>query len=160
MKKIKLLCAYYYIGIVIGYFNKQEIIQWADSVIENEEFPHELIDVSLSANKTIEDIASLLKRVYGESRIVEPLYKIIGELVLKYEDGQITDDRFFSYLQSLLLQGNAFEMEEDLSYLLDRLDGGYYLVAKGIYGDVMTLRQEALEELRDYKKYVGVFDEV
>lgn len=49
-------------------------------------------------------------------------------------------------------------MEEDLSYKLHRLDDGYYLAAQGICGDVKILRQEALEELRDYKEYVGVFD--
>jgi len=50
------MCAYYYVGLVIGYFKKTDIIQWVDSVIEKGDYPHELIDVSLSENKSIDTL--------------------------------------------------------------------------------------------------------
>lgn len=160
MKTINLLCSYYYVGLVIGYVNKQEIIKWADSVIERGDFPLELIDVSLSGKKSIEDVASMLKKACNEYVIVEPLYKLIGDIVLEYEEGQISDEHFFNYLRSLHVQGNAFGIDEDLSHKLGRLDDAYYLATEGIYGFIEDVQREALKDLKCYKEYIGYFDEV
>lgn len=161
MKSIRALSAYYYVGLIIGYFSKEDVIIWADRMIEgNESFPYELIDVSLSNNKSLEDVASKLKKAYGEETIREPLYQLIGELVSEIETGNISDDEFFSYILSLYRQGSAFSLDEDLSHVLDRLSDGYYLATQGIYGDVNSIRIEAINQLNNFKNYVGRFNEV
>lgn len=63
MKTIRQVCGYHYIGLVIGYLSKQDIIKWVDTVIEDmEDFPYELIDVSLSNNKSLKETIFMLKK--------------------------------------------------------------------------------------------------
>ena len=158
MESIRSLCVYYYIGLVIGYFTKPDVIRWADSVIENGEFPYELIDVSLSANRSLQETASILKRAYNENRTVESLFKLVGKLVIGLEATRISDEDFFAYIGRLYWQREAFLMDEELLSILDRLDDGYYLATDGI-GDVETLRSEALEQLQCYKDYADFFEQ-
>lgn len=101
MNTLKLLSAYYYAGLIIGYFSIEDVVRWVDRVIEendNDIFPYEFIELSLSGKKSLEDIASILKKVYGEELIVEPLYKLLGELVSGFEVGVISDEDFFTYV--------------------------------------------------------------
>ncbi|WP_155973476.1 hypothetical protein [Paenibacillus sp. Leaf72] len=154
MKTIKQLCGYHYIGLVIGYFSKQDIIKWVDTVIEDmEDFPYELIEVSLSNNKSLKETISMLKKASCENTLFEPLYKIIGELVTELEEARMTNENFFRYINNILDQGIALLVDDKLSKILDRLDDGYYLATQGIYGDIETIREEALEELKHFKNY-------
>ncbi|SFF09036.1 hypothetical protein SAMN04487969_113151 [Paenibacillus algorifonticola] len=118
-----------------------------------EDFPYELIDVSLSNNKSLKETISMLKKACCEKTINEPLYKIIGELVTKLEEKRITNEKFFEYISSIHFQVSALLIDDKLSNILDRLDDGYYLATQGIYGDIETIRKEALEELIHFKNY-------
>lgn len=156
MKKIKVLLRYYYIGLVIGYFTKKDILTWADRIIaENEQFPYELIEISLSGNKPSVDIASKLKQIYGEEILQEPLYQLLGELINDFETERTTEEEFFTYLSSLHYQESEIVLDEDLSDSLNRLDDAYYLASEGIYGDVKIVCEEAVNELSKYKEHIG-----
>ncbi|CAM4060420.1 hypothetical protein [Saccharibacillus endophyticus] len=156
MKTIKALSRYYYIGLVIGYFTKKNVLDWTDRTIEgNKQFPYELIEISLSSHKPSVDIASKLKQIYGEEILQEPLYQLLGELVNDFEMGRIAEEELFTYLSGLHYQESEIVLDEDLSDSLNRLDDAYYLASEGIYGDVKTVCEEGIDELNKYKEYIG-----
>jgi len=101
----------------------------------------------------------MLRKAYGEEIIVEPLYKILGNIVIELEEKKITDERFFAYLRSLFIQGTAFIIDENLLYKLDRLDDAYYLAKEKIYSDVLSVCEEAIKDLKYYKKFAHIFEE-
>ncbi len=80
MITIKEESCFYYLGLVIGLFSRNEIITWADKIITESKFkyPYEIIDISLSGNRSTEDVASLLKSAYGSEKLNEPLYRMLG----------------------------------------------------------------------------------
>lgn len=58
---IKVMAEVYRLGIAIGYFTVQDVIDWADALIGSlEQPPYELIDISLSSKATPIDVCSLL----------------------------------------------------------------------------------------------------
>ncbi len=159
MRSIRDLAGYYYLCLAIGLCNKEAIIEWADSIIANDTYPYELIEVSLSRERTLNEVLSILKEIYGKYDIDAPLSKLLGLLVIKLETGKITEDKFFGYISSLLLQGSAFTISEEVLHMLDRLDDSYYLAFQGIYGSVEQIRNEAINDLWKYKDCVSLFEE-
>ncbi|MRN56446.1 hypothetical protein [Paenibacillus monticola] len=159
MKNIKEISAFYYLCLITGYYSKQDIIEWADRCIAEFQFPYELIELSLSKGRSLNYIASILKSIYAKDVLNEPLYKLLGLLVQNLEDDQITNDDFFTYLNRILSEGSVFTINEELHHAIDRLDDGYYLATEGIYGDLDTLKDKAIEDLKKYKEYISIFEE-
>jgi adenine-specific DNA methylase len=141
--------------LVIGVFTKQDVIKWADQVIESSsnQYPYELIDVSLSSAKSKEEVASILKGIYGEDRLNEPLYRILGFLYRNLLNKTLNEEDLFTYFYRLQLQSLVFLIEENIISELDRLSDDYYLATQGIYGYKDEVVQEALEFLKQYDIY-------
>ncbi|MGO4501045.1 hypothetical protein AB4114_34880 [Paenibacillus sp. 2RAB27] len=67
MDNLRILAGFYYLALATSYKNKDDIIQWADNCIDKYDIPYEFIELSLSGSKSIEDILSILKSLYGQS---------------------------------------------------------------------------------------------
>lgn len=70
------------IGLLAGIVTQEDVITWADHVIEEESRPHPtVIEVSLSAGSSSERIANLLEDIPGESPRVSAL-RLLLKLLL------------------------------------------------------------------------------
>ena len=64
---LKVLAEVYRIGLVIGFFDKDDVIQWVDKAIDELSHPPiELIEVSMKAKSSSVDVASALKGIKGD----------------------------------------------------------------------------------------------
>ncbi|GGA49537.1 hypothetical protein [Psychrobacillus lasiicapitis] len=64
---IKLSAEVYRIGVSIGLLTIEDIMKWADNVIEQYDTPrYEIIELSLSAKKKLEDITLSLMEISGD----------------------------------------------------------------------------------------------
>lgn len=106
-KNIRTVAGYYYLGLTIGMINKNEIIEWADFCLENFNAPYEIIDLSLSTNKTQDEMLEILKTIYNENELRTPLSMTLGVIYSNYSKKLITDDALFSYISNLLTQASS-----------------------------------------------------
>lgn len=161
--KISTVAGYYYLGLAIGLINKENLISWADHCIDKYRVPYAFVELSLSANKSIEEILTLLKVIYNKFELRTPLSIILYDIRLKYINNEIQIDDFFSYLSSLLTQASAIGEDEELLSLIDHFDDRYYLAKQGIYGDIEEVIALALEEFlvfeEAYTVYIKRFEE-
>ncbi|EFU41001.1 hypothetical protein PVOR_15249 [Paenibacillus vortex V453] len=159
-KKLKISAAYYYLGLAIGLIKRDQVIDWADDCLEKYEVPYELIELSLSQEKGLDEILSLLKLIYNKFELRTPLLIIHYEIRLKYLKNEITKDQLFSYISSLLIQGSAIGDDEETLKLLDIIEDRYYLASQGIYGNEEEVIESTLEELRIFEKAYSDFSEL
>ncbi|AWP28107.1 hypothetical protein B9D94_16455 [Paenibacillus sp. Cedars] len=159
-KKLKISAAYYYLGLAIGLIKRDQVIDWADDCLEKYEVPYELIELSLSQEKGLDEILSLLKLIYNKFELRTPLFIILYEIRLKYLKNEITKDQMFSYISSLLIQGSAIGDDEETLKLLDIIEDRYYLASQGIYGSEEEVIESTLEELRIFETAYNDFSEL
>ena len=155
MANIKTIAGFYYIGLVIGFFNKKDVVDWADHGIENYEIPYEIIEVSLSQRKSLEDIASLLKTISGVQNLMTAFRVMLGFMIAQYVEAFITVDELFTYINKLQAIGSTFEEDEELLYELDRMSDDFYLATEGIYGDIEQVVVKATNKLMTFNGYLS-----
>jgi hypothetical protein len=59
----------YRVGLIIGYFTREEVVHWLDSVIAQtpaENLPTEFFDISFSKERALDSIVFSLKKIPGE----------------------------------------------------------------------------------------------
>jgi hypothetical protein len=87
---IKLMAEVYRLGISVDFLTVQEMIKWADNIIENLDTPpYEIIELSLSSNEKYDDINLKLMMVNGEfDRNLPPkiLLALLNEYLNKTQD--------------------------------------------------------------------------
>ncbi|MCR8843338.1 hypothetical protein NQ117_06550 [Paenibacillus sp. SC116] len=165
MKKnnITTIASYYYLGLAIGFINRDQVITWADNCIENFKVPYEFVELSLSRDKSLEEMLSILKKIYNQFELITPLSIILYDIRTKYINNDINEDELFTFLSSLYTQGNAIGEDEELLYLLDIINDRFYLASQGIYGSKEDVIDSTLEELkkfeRSYKEFIRIIEE-
>ena len=151
---IKLSAEVYRIGVSIGLLTIEDIMKWADNVIEQYDTPpYEIIELSLSAKKNLEDITLSLMEIRGDFDNDLPPKIVLG-LLNQYlntpEDMAYVIqkmDKLIKYLP------DSYEgIEREIHFLSD----GYYLAEKNIYGDLQEMHANLkgfLIRFIDYTKY-------
>ncbi|RUS41949.1 hypothetical protein [Cohnella sp. AR92] len=151
INKLRLIAGYYYLGLGIGLFKREQVISWADQCIEKYEVPYEFVELSLSKEKDLEVVLSLLKLIYKRFELRTPLSIILYEIRLQYINEEITKVQLFSYISSLLIQGSAIGDDNETLKLLDFIEDRYYLAFQGIYGNQEEVIDSTLEELKVFE---------
>ncbi|QQE80617.1 hypothetical protein [Alicyclobacillus sp. SO9] len=83
MLSLQTIAGVYRLGLEIGFFSKDEVIEWEDRLIELEQRPSsELIDVSMAVNSEPVDVVSALRRLQGEHGDAMPVKVLLGLLWL------------------------------------------------------------------------------
>ncbi|OMP68731.1 hypothetical protein [Domibacillus epiphyticus] len=75
--------AAYQLGLGIGYFKLPKVVEWVDLTIlllESSGIPYQLYEVSLSSNKKIDDVISLLNEITRGNHIDIASRVILGLL--------------------------------------------------------------------------------
>lgn len=153
---IKLTAEVYRVGISIGIFTVQEVIKWADNVIETlENPPYEIIDLSLSSKLNIEEFMLKLELIKGDVEQDLPPKIILGLLNdYLYIQQDINDvitimDKLIKYLPE-----NCEWMKVEIHFLSD----GFYLAKNGTYGDLKEMTCEIKQFLNQFVDFSDYFD--
>ena len=146
------------IGLIIGYFTKDDVINWADRIIEtNENVEYEIIEISLLSNSSKADIASKLREVKGilnEQLIINVL---LGLLSYGYNSNKFSEDEICTFLYHLVSNKIDISISNDIEQNINHLSDGYYLATEGIYGDLKEICKELNEFLDLYTEYAEEF---
>lgn len=122
----------YRIGLLCGFFSKDEVFDWINAYIEQGQPNYsDLIDVSLMQNKKIVDIISQLKEIQGNQRCDFPIKVILGLIYKSYIENKNSEDNVVSCLHYIDSYKSLPKSEErELSLMLDE----YSLAEREIYG--------------------------
>ncbi|MCL1696992.1 MULTISPECIES: hypothetical protein [unclassified Lysinibacillus] len=151
---IKVTAEVYRLGILIGFYTVQDIIKWADNVIERLDHPpYEVIEVSLSSQKKPIDVCSKLK-LFNEGLNNDDLpSKILLGLLNDYFLSTNNASDVFSMLTRLIdhlqLEESNEWIEREMVYLSD----AFYLADQHIYGDLKEVENNLKNFLSKFEAY-------
>ncbi|NRG48104.1 protein kinase [Bacillus sp. CRN 9] len=159
MERLKMLTGIYYVGIGCGLWNKKEVIDWSDKVIEViDNPPLELLEVSMMSKSKIDDIESKLfelSRIEDEEHYVKIVLSIIGEML---EQKHLNIEKAIRITSRLLVHtGMSWESRY---YNLYSLDDNYDLAINGVHYDINEVEKEFIKELESFKKQIREFKEL
>ncbi|MDQ2086870.1 hypothetical protein RBH29_10575 [Herbivorax sp. ANBcel31] len=150
---LKRMASVYYLALISGYNLKEDIIKWADETIENSNsvISDELIELSLSASKSKEDVAKKLLAIFEGYTFDNPQRIIYGFCLKDLRDNALTYDDVASILYLITTQNFVSIPEEELNKIM-HLSDGFYLATECIYGNVQDVEREIFEFLQGYKE--------
>jgi len=157
MDEIKRVASVYYLGIVIGYFSKEDVIKWADSVIEYFEgiVSDKLIELSLSVQRNKEDVASKLINIIDGEFFNNAQNVFYGIFLSDIKNKKVTFDTVITMLYLILNQQYIILSDEEYQKIM-YLSDGYYLATEGIYGDIQKIENETIDFLEEYAIYCSL----
>jgi hypothetical protein len=144
--------AVYQLGLDIGYFKLPDVIEWIDTTIlqlKSTDIPNEFYEVSLSSNKKIDDVISLLKELTKGNYIDNASKVLLGLLFQSFAKKEIEIRDVVTLMYRLAWKRN---IEDDLFSEINGLDCEYEIAVDG-YGDLHSVIKEIQEFLGRYKIY-------
>lgn len=144
-----------HIAYSIGLFSKEQIIIWADRIIERfdvPEIPDAVFDLSMV--KKEEDIPRLLIELGTSQEEDKALKTVVGILNQSYKNCQNTLYEICEYLYRL---SNYVDRDHDWSGYLYAIIGNLETALDG-YGDVDTSIEEIEEFLTENEEHFRLFD--
>lgn len=148
----------YRVGLIIGYFVKDDVIRWADKIIETQEnYPYEIIEVSLLGNSSKPDIASKLSEITGIANHELILCVLFGLCSNSYKTNKFTADEICTLLYRLVSTKTDISMSQEIEQKIHYLSDGYYLASEGIYGNLKDICDDLKEFLDRYEAYAKEF---
>ncbi|MDR7235967.1 hypothetical protein [Neobacillus drentensis] len=144
--------AVYQLGLGIGYFKLPNVVDWVDLTIlqfDSSEIPYQLYEVSLSSNKKIADVISLLSEITRGNHIETASNVVFGLLYKSFEKKEIEINQVVTLMNRLALQQN---IEDDIFSKISGLDTDYEMAVDG-YGDMQSVIKKIQEFLGRYEMY-------
>lgn len=152
MLNLKEQAEVYKLGLLIGYFKIEDVILWADFVIENDENPNlVIIDVSLSGKKGINEVVSQLGNINGKIDINTPVKTILG---LLYKDLVNENISVYEIARKLYVLSNNIPSDslgDAKRFTLNTLED--YLALYGLKNVTIQI----IELLKEYEIYADNF---
>ncbi|OES45984.1 hypothetical protein [Domibacillus iocasae] len=144
--------AAYQLGLGIGYFKLPKVVEWVDLTIlqlESSEIPYQLYEVSLSSNKKIDDVISLLNEITRGNHIDIASKVILGLLYKSFAKKELEIHQVITSIYRLAWERN---IEDDIFSKINELDAEYEMAMDG-YGDMRRVKKEIHEFLERYEMY-------
>ncbi|KNY25503.1 hypothetical protein [Pseudobacteroides cellulosolvens] len=118
----------YRIGLIVGYFLKDDVISWADKIIETQEkIDYEIIEVSLLSSSSKTNIVSKLSDIDGivdEQLVINVL---LGLCSVGYISNKFSDDEICTMLYRLVSNKTDISINYEIEKKIHYLSDGYYL---------------------------------
>ncbi|MFF2176750.1 hypothetical protein ACFVT8_09870 [Lysinibacillus sp. NPDC058147] len=157
---IKVTAEVYRLGVLIGLYTVQDVIKWADNVIERlDNPPYEVIEISLSSQEKTIDVCSKLKvfngGLYTNDLPTKILLGLLNEYFLSTKNVSDVFSMLFRLIEHLQLEENNKWIEVEMHYLSD----AFYLADQKIYGDLKEVGNNLknyLSQFNDYAKYLSI----
>jgi hypothetical protein len=140
------------ICLINSILDRQQVIAWADTQIEQEaEPPYSIIELALSGGKNINDTISILHNLVGEDKP-----QVAGRAVLGY-----LYQRFIADALSLQQVANTIywlglhcEFSKEERYFMHSIDSEYDLAADGYgYGSIVEVENQVVRFTALYKAF-------
>ena len=151
MVNVKLAAEVYRIGFSIGVFTIQEVIKWADRVIENlDSPPYEIIDLSLSSKLHTEKFMWKLESVQGkveQDLAPKVLLGLLRDTLDRRQDLKDVINKMDKLIQ--YIPENCGRIEMEIHYLSD----AFYLAENGGYRDLQEVRSELEDFLDEFVEF-------
>ncbi|WP_066253921.1 hypothetical protein [Neobacillus drentensis] len=144
--------AVYEVGLGIGYFKIRNVIDWVDSTIlelNSSKIPYILYEVSLSSNKKIIDVISLLSELTKGNYKVTASKVILGLIYKSFEKKEIEINEVVTLMYRLAWQLN---IEDHVFSKINGLEADYEMAVDG-YGDMPNVIKEIQEFLVIFEIY-------
>ncbi|MFB7155549.1 hypothetical protein [Lysinibacillus sp. NPDC056232] len=157
---INVMAEVYRLGILIGLYTVQDVIKWADNVIERlDNPPYEVIEISLSSQEKPIDVCSKLKLFNGglnnDDLPSKILLGLLNEYFLSINNVSDVFSMLFRLSDHLQLEESNEWIEVEMNYLSD----AFYLADQNIYGDLNEVGNNLknyLSQFEDYAKYLSI----
>ncbi|WP_217270025.1 hypothetical protein [Neobacillus endophyticus] len=144
------------LGVSIGLLTIEEVIKWADNLIEHIDTPpYEIIELSLSAKEKLEVINLKLMNVKGEFDYDLPPKIILGLLnqyINTTEDMSSVIEKMDKLIEYLPV--SCEWIEKEIHYISD----GYYLAEQNIYGELKEMLINLKRFLNQFKSVLIFFN--
>jgi hypothetical protein len=138
------------IALICGCVSKDEIINWADKIIlENDKVDYVFIEISLSGKKPIQDIVSLLFQISNKHEHFNACRRVLGRMSFARETEPQSLRRFASGLYQIVIE-NYYELPSDLIFLMG-IDDEYALADSGTYGTIDEVDKRFIEALNSFR---------
>ncbi len=106
-RNLKTQAEVYRLGLLIGYFTNEDVINWADQVIAEEDQPAiEVIDIGFGKRLKRDDLARLLGEIKGEVEADLPFKIIFGLYSKQLKTNSRTPVETAKSLYLMLIGGN------------------------------------------------------
>lgn len=134
-------------GYKIGYYEKSDIITWADKQIVAFDTPDDtILDLSMSHKTDPIEIEKLLLAIGENGRVISHKTQF-GFIGLIFQSKQLTLEHAIRGLYSLVHENGISEAERGMLY---HLDDGYDGALAGWYGTLAELEQEFIAFVEPY----------
>ena len=141
----------FHIGLANGLLDKQEVIRWADNIIQQDDQPViNVIELSLCGHKSVNDVVSLLSEIVGDPRPQISGRVILGLLYNNYKNGKITLEKVARSMSWIIWQGELTDEEKSFMYGIDDM---YDLAVSGTFGTVESFEMDTLRFIEIYKDF-------
>ena len=136
--------------MICGCVSKDEIINWADKIIlENDKADYIFIEISLSAKKHIKDIESFLNQISNKHEHFNACRRVLGRMSFACETKPQSLRRFARGLYQIVIE-NYYKLPSDLIFLMS-IDDEYALAASGTYGTIDGVDKRFIEDLNSFR---------
>jgi len=149
----------YRIGLVTGLLMKNDVISWADKIIEMQEnIEYEIIEISLLERSSKADVALKLSEFKGMPDRHQVINTFLGLCSYYYNNKKLTADDMCTILYHLVSTKIDMAICSDIEQKIHYLSDGYYLASEGIYGDLESICSDLKEFLDQYTIYAKEFN--
>jgi hypothetical protein len=151
-EKYKVVIEVFALGILNGVIEKQQIIDWADNIIRNENEPDFFIlELSLINTKSNSDILSLLNEYREESIYIISARAYMAMVYHKLLNGQLelqqVVNAIYALVPSELISGYEEGRIYTMEYENDSIDNGYFNIT------AEEVKTNAIEFLSLYREF-------
>ena len=145
MNKLKEDSEMYRLWLLTGYAKIEDVIKWADEIIEKlDSPPHEIIEVSLASG--IPDIISKLQEVKGEFDFNKVFKRFLG-MLYQHLSANSSDAKHIAHWLYNFMFECKHELPSEIEEYIYYFDDGFDLAVLGYYENLEDLTKEFKEFL-------------
>lgn len=133
------------LGIEAGVVECEEVIGWADGILNAEAYNDDMANISTARNASAKEIESLLGKMTVDVSEWDGLRPVLGRMhqCLVREPHRLHD--FIKYLEKLWIR-NGYETPADMHFIVG-LEDAYLLAKDGVHGHVEDIHISLLDNL-------------
>lgn len=156
MLNIKEQAEVFKLGLLIGYFKTEEVIQWADNILATEDNPDlGVIDVAFSGSKGINEVITQLDNFKGKMNISTPVKTLLGLLYKKLIDQKSTVIEITRklYILSQYIPPNS--LDKDIIFRLTAMEDIFHVYgAESVVIQIEDLLKDFEVLANDFRKCI------
>lgn len=138
-------------GLSSGLLTKEEVVDWADQIIINDEQPDIFfIDIAMSSSKTVNDLTSYIGNFLNFENPVISGRPLLGLLCKQYRNGSLDIDQAISKLFRLRFE--AVFTDQEIGNICV-LENDHDLAKHTVYGSIEQVKSKLENFLSIYQNY-------